>query len=115
MSSISKNLKKELDQDDSIDFGAYKIIEVILDHEFHDICKKIRNMVSEIGKDPCGRRINAQEIVFFAIDNKITNLDIDQIYRKMVHQQISVATGMNIEQLEIDDLIADFEASFKTK
>ena len=96
--------KKPID----IKFGRYSEYIKFLDYHHDKICYKFKVLAKEVGPDPCNRHFFVEPVINFAICRNITNEDIDYIYRYYVYHQLAQHQEMTIENIAMQDLMADF-------
>ena len=72
------------------------------------MCIKFRKLAEEVGPDPYDRHFFVEPIMNFAITHKITDQDIDYIYRYYVYHLIAKHEKRDIKSIAIDDIISSF-------
>lgn len=95
-------------QNMKISFGKYKHILDIINFNNNNIINKIIQLAMDIGPDPCGRYFNVEKLISFAIEQKITQMDIDYIYRYYVYNIMAKVEGLSIDEIALREIESEF-------
>jgi hypothetical protein len=63
-------------------FGKWSDNLAELNQHYHNLGNRLHFYIDSMGSDPCGRLFNAEPLIDFAIETRITECTIDYIYRQ---------------------------------
>ena len=91
-------------------YGKHGYITNII---YNGICDKIKQFANESGKDPYNRAFDAEPLIDFAIKYQITNLSIDEIYRRYIYYKLDTFDKFIckewLQRLEMEEILETFK------
>ncbi len=92
----------------NIKYGKYESYVSFINRHYDQLCNKFKELAEDIGPDPYDRHFFVEPVINFAITHKITDRDVDYIYRYYVYSRIAEHEKRDIKNVAADDILSTF-------